>query len=91
MFVDKYQRVFRSDGQWVKRNNYPLKIPIRESFTDAYQTLYYKKTEIFHQPITTITSRMLVEFFFDDGISDNPSLGVLFEHIGIQSLFNFIG
>ena len=45
LLIDKYQRVFRTDGKWIKRRKYPLEIPLRDHLDEKYQEVYYKKDQ----------------------------------------------
>ena len=78
--------MFRSDGQWIKRSNYLLKIPIRENFGDAYQNLYFKRGEINEDSDKTTNVSTIGELVFEDQISSNPEFGDLCEFIGVYSL-----
>ena len=74
MFIDKYQRVFRSDGKWMKRESFPLKIPIRNNLSSEYEVVYYRAAE-------NISS--LGEVLLSDQITQNSPRGSLCEYIGI--------
>ena len=75
--------MFRSDGQWIKRSNYLLKIPIRQNSADAYQNLYFKRGEINEDSDKTTNVSTIGELVFEDQISSNPAFGYLCEFIGM--------
>ena len=79
--MDQYQRLFRSDGKWMKRKRYPLNIPIRDQLEDAYQTVYFKKNledEVNIENISTIG-----ENFFSNQIPRSSKFGAICEYIGM--------
>ena len=83
LFVDRYQRVYRADGVWIRRETYSLSIPIREELDDAYQTVYFKKSEISEDQIESANISMLGDFFLSNEIPESPQLGVICEYIGM--------
>ena len=80
--MDRYQRVYRADGQWIKRQKFPFKIPIRENFDDAYQTVYFKKNEIPDHKMEIVNASMLGDMFLSNGTPESPQLGVICEYVG---------
>ena len=82
MFVDKYQRVLRSDGKWMKRRNYPIKIPLRKALDDPYEAIYFKKKDITTGEIMVQNISSAGDFFFSDEIPENSPKSALCEYIG---------
>ena len=80
--MDKYQRVYRADGVWIRRETYSLSIPIREELNDAYQTVYFKKSEILEDQIESANISMLGDLLLSNEIPASPQLGVICEYIG---------
>ena len=86
MHVDQYQRVYRSDGNWLKRENFPIKIPIREQFDDAYQTVYFNKREILEKDLDNWNISMMGDNFFANEIPPSSELGVICEYVGMSRI-----
>ena len=84
--MDRYQRVYRADGVWIRRETYSFSIPIREELDDAYRTVYFKKNEIFEDQIESANISMLGDFFLSNEIPTSPQLGVICEYIGMQRI-----
>ena len=83
LFIDKYQRVFRSDGKWMKREKFPLKIPIRNNFSSEYEVVYYRTTEKETDESNIQDISALGEVLLSDQIPQNSQRGSLCEYIGI--------
>ena len=82
MFVDKYQRVLRSDGKWMKRSNYPIKIPLRKALDVPYEAIYFKKKDITMEEIIGQNISSVGDFFFADQMPGNSLKSALCEYIG---------
>ena len=85
--MDKYQRVYRADGVWIRRETYPLSIPIREELYEAYQTLYFKKNETLKDQTESANVSLLGNFFLSNEIPASPQLGVVCEYIGMIRIY----
>ena len=83
MFIDKYQRVFRSDGKWMKREYFPLKIPMRNNFSSEYEVVYYRAAEIEKDQPKIQEISTLGEVLLSDQIPQKSQRGSLCEYIGI--------
>ena len=91
MFIDKYQRVFLNDGQWIRRGSYSLKLPTRTNFTESFQILLYKKSNATSSKcsLNDSTSSNCSPYdseagslFLGDSILDNTKVGILCEYSG---------
>ena len=86
LLIDKYQRVFRTDGKWIKRHKYPLEIPLRDNFDDEYQEIYYKK-DIQHKEVASTTANntsVLGKLFLYNRIPLESKLAGVCEYIGMM-------
>ena len=84
MLIDKYQRVFRTDGKWIKRRKYPLEIPLRDHFDDEYQEIYYKKDGHMEVKSTDNNTSLLGKLFLYNQISLESKLAGVCEYIGME-------
>ena len=88
LLIDKYQRVFRTDGKWIKRRKYPLEIPLRDNLDDEYQEIYYKK-DILHKEVASTTANntsVLGKLFLYNRIPLESKLAGVCEYVGMMSL-----
>ena len=83
MLIDKYQRVFRTDGKWIKRGKYPLEIPLRDNFDDEYQEIYYKKHRQKEVTSTDNNTSLLGRVFLYNRIPLESKLAGVCEYIGM--------
>ena len=83
LLIDKYQRVFRTDGKWIKRHKYPLEIPLRDNFDDEYQEIYYKKEQHKEVISTANNNSLLGKLFLYNRIPPESKLAGVCEYIGM--------
>ena len=91
MFIDKYQRVFLNDGQWIRRGSYSLKLPIRKNFKESFQILLYKKSNDTSSKCNLnestssncgLSDSESGSLFLSESLFENSKLGILCEHTG---------
>ena len=86
LHVDQHQRVYRSDGNWLKREKFPINIPIRKEFGDAYQIVYFKKRELLENDFDNMNISMMGDNFVANDIPESSELGVICEYVGMSSI-----
>ena len=83
LLIDKYQRVFRTDGKWIKRRKYPLEIPLRDNFDEEYQEIYYKKEKQKEVTSTANNTSLFGKLFLYNRIPLESKLAGVCEYIGM--------